>query len=143
MLSYDGVIRKPLRLKNRPPITPYEERFPVDTSRADGGIYDEITPTKSAELDEDRDERQVDTRTEAQKRHDDVMLQREKESLRREASKSYKERVEVRLCELTIGVYGWTDAAPLESGMVLLTVFLNFSSLNRLTRTWYRTLTNG
>lgn len=97
-LSYDDVIRKRLRLKNKPPIAPYEQESPASTARTEDHVaFEDITPVAVTERNSDEAEEQVDTRTEAQRRHDALMGQREKEMMRKEASKSYKERVEVRL----------------------------------------------
>lgn len=97
MLSYDDVIRKRLRLKNKPPIAPYEQESPADIARTNSQIIiEKITPVAVAKRNSDEADGQRDTRTEAQKQHDAMMRQREKDLLRKEAAKSYKEHVEVR-----------------------------------------------
>lgn len=122
MLSYEGVIRKRLRLKGHPDIPSFQEELPEPPalvssedpaasrsddepapapaeSKSDGDIHqrtDEIQPGRAEPpAVEGEDEIQKDTRTEAEKRHDEVSHQREKERLRKVAGKSYREHVEV------------------------------------------------
>lgn len=122
MISYDGVIRKRLRIKGQPEIPPYEEEetpttipvsadvpsapqrsegpadgsssaFDVDEAQYDD--VDEVEPVGGDITDVIGGQKVLDKRTEAQKQHDEVMERREKELLRKDASKSYKEQVEV------------------------------------------------
>lgn len=122
MLSYDGVIRKRLRIKGQREIPPYEEEeaettVPVSTgvpsayhgneNHADGNgsvaetdeaqydDVDEIEPVQGDVGEVIGAQNVQDTRTEAQKQHDEMLQHREKEPLRRAASKSYREQVEV------------------------------------------------
>lgn len=96
MLPYDGVIKKRLQLKGQLPIPPYA---PAEIEEGEEGSLRELRPSLPPNPPDVEAEitsgRQEDTRTEAQKKRDQVMLQREKEALRKEAEKSYKERVEV------------------------------------------------
>eukprot|EP00177_Eucheuma_denticulatum_P000880 GFKZ01001597.1.p2 GENE.GFKZ01001597.1~~GFKZ01001597.1.p2 ORF type:complete len:114 (+),score=13.69 GFKZ01001597.1:103-444(+) len=91
MLSYDGVIRKRLQLKGHPPIPPYspqpdpEPQPPVQNPPSAPTPSPTSPPSQSALR---------DSRTDAQKRYDEVLQQRENERLRREAQTSYKDHVE-------------------------------------------------
>lgn len=122
MLSYDGVIRKRLRIKGQPEIPPYEEEeaettVPVsadmpsayrgnenhadgngsvaETDEAQYDDVDEVEPVQGDVGEVIGAQNVQDTRTEAQKQHDEMLQRREKELLRKAASKSYREHVEV------------------------------------------------
>lgn len=129
MISYEGVIRKRLRLKGHPEIPPYkppvqnddpgsvhvadnpEEHPSSEHTQQDHQQHeddDEITPVTNSQHDQspssstpvptatDSADR-TDTRTDAERRHDQIVLLREEQRLRKEASKSYREKVDVRL----------------------------------------------
>lgn len=168
MLSYEGVIRKRLRLKGHPEIPPYKPQSvesdapPSATASASGstpvprvaeatedvrgslsgnGLVptavsaeeirvrnegdnpEEITPLNSHETpgpnisqqpqdvtrspvpseNSKRKDEEHDLRTATEKRYDDIILEREEELMRKEASRSYREKVDVRLCSLYSG----------------------------------------
>lgn len=120
MISYHGVIRKRLRLKGHPEIPPYKEtatpsedaipsseQTAVETPQPDPTEEDEITPVRPKHNTDDNVENEhndrsdshtgkSDTRTAAEQRHDEIMLAREAEHLRKEASKSYSDKLNVR-----------------------------------------------
>lgn len=120
LISYHGVIRKRLRLKGHPEIPPYKEREllkeDVTPSSEQTAVEaplpqhvedNTITPVRVEpnETDENADNEKAertspsaknDTRTEAERRHEEILQAREEERLRKEASKSYREKVDVR-----------------------------------------------
>lgn len=122
MMPYEGVIRKRLRLKGHPEIPPYEptatsegeaeaqssEQTAVEGRPTEPEHDDEITPVRekrsegtASEEEEQRQrkdsgDKQRDKRTEAERRRDEIMTAREEERIRKDASKSYREEVDVR-----------------------------------------------
>ncbi|CDF35697.1 FAM32A-like [Chondrus crispus] len=120
MLSYEGVIRKRLRIKGHPEIPPYERGEEKATIFASADIEPDAPQSEARPADEravDADEAQYDDvdevepavgnladvigvqevkdkRTEAQKQHDEILQKRETELLRKAATKSHKEQVE-------------------------------------------------
>lgn len=121
MLSYEGVIRKRLRIKGHPEIPPYERGEDKATILASADIEPDAPRSEARPADEgavDADDAQYDDvdevepavdniaevigvqevkdkRTEAQKQHDEILQKRETELLRKAAAKSHKEQVEV------------------------------------------------
>lgn len=122
MLSYDGIIRKRLRLKGHPDIPPFQENTTdsamLSAENLSGVAAEEVTEHHSSPLDseiqpagaqsrggEQRESKEDgqnihDTRTEAQKGHDEVSQKREKERLSKIAGKSYREHIDVSCCAL-------------------------------------------
>lgn len=161
MISYEGVIRKRLRLKGHPEIPPYKPQSvesdapPSATASASGSTpvprvaeatedvrgslsgnglvptavsageirnegdnHEEIIPIDSHETPglnisqqpqdasrspalrehSKRKDEEHDLRTATEKRYDDIILEREEELMRKEASTSYREKVDVSLC---------------------------------------------
>lgn len=113
MLSYDGVIRKRLRLKGHPEIPEYctpqselaaaaeakaqeETNGATEVNRPSDEVAANVELKGEASADGQRaeGEHEVDARTDAQKRHDKVATLREKERLRKLASQSYREKVD-------------------------------------------------
>lgn len=153
MISYDGVIRKRLRIKGHPEIPPYEPAestavvpvsadIPQPSSHggarqsdesafdADEAQYDEVDDVEPAgSLAGVIGAREVqDNRTEAQRKHDEMLKKREKELLTKAATKSYKEQVEVG-CLVSQSLQGlngdrlvFTD--PVRCTSVLMCVFV-------------------
>lgn len=142
MISYEGVIRKRLRLKRHPEIPPYkppvqnddpvhadnpEEHPSSEHTHQDHQQHqhhhhdeddDEITPVTNSQHDQSSSSStpvptdsadRADTRTDAERRHDQVVLLREEQRLRKEASKSYREKVDVRLVSFYRFYYHYSD----------------------------------
>lgn len=130
MMSYDGVIRKRLRLKGHPEIPPYvapvdetalaatpssEQTVTGPPAHADSNLNPGMQNEKSlhpqareeeggvgvagvveqGQEPEQEEEEEQDARTEAEKQHEKIMLQREEERIKRESSKSHREKIDV------------------------------------------------
>lgn len=114
MINYDHVIRKRLRLKGHPEIAPHPERVsedrhieenhqlvgdatvekPVEDNDS-GAEQQEKLSAEDTPAEGVKEKQQADTRTEAEKKFDQVAADREEERMRNEASKSYRSRIDV------------------------------------------------
>ena len=114
MINYDNVIRKRLRLKRHPEIAPHPERVsedrhieenhqllgdatvekPIEDNESGAEQQDRLSPENTT-TERSKEKQQIDPRTEAEKKFDQVAVEREEERMRNEASKSYRARIDV------------------------------------------------